>query len=273
MHIQVNSSKTDKMNILVCVKQVPDSEAIYTIDEASQWVRTGSGTEFKMNRYDECAVEEAVRIKETFPDISIDVLSIGPSRVETVIRRAIGMGGDNGIHMVTGADEFCDPFTLATWIAAMARSSNYDLIFTGVMSEDMMQGQVGPLTAELLSLPCATAVVSQSLTLEKNTLYVEREVEGGYRETVALKLPALLTIQTGINKPRYPSLSNLLRANQLSIKTIQTGEFDEPAKQQVVKQVKFPQNIRNGIFLKGSAEKKAEQLLKILDGRSLLMNS
>ena len=261
------------MNILVCVKQVPDSEAIYTIDEASQWVRTGSGTEFKMNRYDECAVEEAVRIKETFPDISIDVLSIGPSSVDTVIRRAIGMGGDNGIHVATGGDEFYDPFTLATWIAAMARSSTYDLIFTGVMSEDMMQGQVGPLTAELLSMPCATAVVSESLALDRNTIRVEREVEGGYRETLELKLPALLTIQTGINQPRYPSLSNLMRANKLSINKIQTGKLDEPVKQQVIKQVKFPQNIRNGIFLKGSTAKKAEQLLEILEGRSLLINS
>jgi electron transfer flavoprotein beta subunit len=261
------------MNILVCVKQVPDSEAIYTIDEASQWVRTGSGAEFKMNRYDECAVEEAVRIKETFPGISIDVLSIGPSRVDTVIRRAMGMGGDKGIHMATDTDEFYDPFTLAAWIAAITRSRNYDLIFTGVMSEDMMQGQVGPLTAELLFIPCATAVVSESLAWDMNTIRVEREVEGGYRETVELNLPALLTIQTGINRPRYPSLSNLLRANQLPIETIQTGNLDEPSKQQVIEKVRFPQNIRNGIFLRGSVEEKALQLLAILDERSLLMNS
>ncbi len=261
------------MNILVCVKQVPESEATIIIDESSQWVRTGSGAEFRMNRYDECALEEAVRIKEAFADISIDVLSIGPIGVETVIRRAIGMGADNGIHMVTGPDEFYDPFAIAVWIAAVARSDTYDLIFTGIMSEDMMQGQVGPLTAELLSLPCATAVVSELLSSDMNSILVEREIEGGCREIVVLKLPALLTIQSGINKPRYPSLSNLLRANQLSIKTIQTDTLAEPAKQQVVKRVRFPQNVRNGIFLTGSAEEKADQLLKILQERSLLMNS
>ena len=106
-----------------------------------------------------------------------------------------------------------------------------------------------------------------------NTIRVEREVEGGCRETVELNLPALLTIQTGINKPRYPSLSNLLRANKLLIETLQAGNLDEPAKQQVIEKVRFPQNIRNGIFLRGSVEEKAEQLLKILDKRSLLMNS
>ena len=261
------------MNILVCVKQVPESEADMTIDESSQWVRIGGGAEFRMNRFDECAVEEAVRIKEGFPDTSIEVLSIGPSRVETVIRRAIGMGVDNGIHMITARDEFYDPFAIATWIAAVARSGMYDLIFTGVMSEDMMQGQIGPLTAELLSIPCATAVVSESLSLDMNTILVEREVEEGYRETVELDLPALLSIQTGINKPRYPSLSNLLRASQLSVRTIQTGKLDEPAKQQVIQDVRLPQNVRNGIFLKGSAEEKADQLIKLLHGRSLLMNS
>jgi electron transfer flavoprotein beta subunit len=261
------------MNILVCVKQVPESEADMTIDESSQWVRIGGGAEFRMNRFDECAVEEAVRIKEAFPDIVIDVLSIGPSRVETVIRRAIGMGADNGIHLITGPEEFYDPFAFATWIAAMAPAGVYDLIFTGVMSEDMMQGQVGPLTAELLSLPCATAVVAESLSLDMNTILVEREIEEGYRETVTLKLPALITIQTGINQPRYPSLSNLLRANQLSIKAVPTDTFGEPAKQQVVKRVRPPQNVRSGIFLRGSAQEKADQLLKILHERSLLMNS
>lgn len=261
------------MNILVCVKQVPESEADMLIDEAAHRVRTGGGSEFRMNRCDECAVEEAVRIKEAFSGVSIDVLSAGPSSVETVIRRAMGMGADNGIHLVTRADEFQDPFLLAAWIAAVARPGGYDLIFTGVMSEDMMQGQVGPLTAELLSIPCATAVVAESLFLELNTIHVEREVEEGYRESVELQLPALLSIQTGINTPRYPSLSNLLRANQLPIKSIQAEMLDEPPKQQVVACVRPPQNVRNGIFLKGSPEEKADQLLKLLDERSWLINS
>jgi electron transfer flavoprotein beta subunit len=273
MHTQIGGSKCGQMNILVCIKQVPESEATYTIDASSQWVRTGSGTEFMMNRYDECAMEEAARIKEAFTGTAIDVLSIGPPDVETVIRRAIGMGADNGIHMVTGLEEFYDSFTLASWIADVAGPGAYDLIFTGVMSEDMMQGLVGPLTAELLCMPCATAVVSEALSVHKGTILVEREVEGGCRETVELKLPALLTIQTGINKPRYPSLSNLLRANQLPIRTIQTDLLDKPVKQQLVDRVRFPQNIRNGIFLTGSAEEKAGQLVKILDERSLLMNS
>ena len=256
------------MKILVCVKQVPVPEAIYEIDSSAHWVTPGSGVAYQMNRFDECAVEEAVRIKEAFPETVIDVLSIGPSRADAVIRRAMGMGGDNGIHIITQSAEFQDPFTIASWIAKMARQNAYDLIFTGIMSEDMLQGQIGPLTAELLSIPCATAVVS--LSLHKNNVQVAREIEGGYRERVALKLPALLTIQSGIHTPRYPSLSNLLRANKQSIQTIEARTLAHPRARQAVHQVKLPQNIRNGIFLEGTTEVKADQLLRILTERSFL---
>jgi electron transfer flavoprotein beta subunit len=256
------------MKILVCVKQVPVPEAIYEIDPGARWVTPGSGVEYQMNRYDECAVEEAVRIKEAFPETVIDVLSIGPSRADAVIRRAMGMGADDGIHIMTRTAEFHDPFTIAYWIAAMARRNTYDLIFTGIMSEDMMQGQIGPLTAELLSIPCATAVVSAAL--HKNNVHVEREIEGGYRESVELKLPALLTIQSGIHTPRYPSLSNLLRANKQPVHTIEARTLAHPGDRQAAHQVKRPQNIRNGIFLEGTTEVKADQLLKILMERSFL---
>ena len=258
------------MNILVCVKQVPESEAVVTIDKDAGWVTIHDTSAFRMNHFDECAVEAAVQIKEAFPGTTIDVLSVGPERSETVIRRAIGMGADHGTHMVTPGDDFVDPSILAGWMASLSESSDADLILCGAMSEDMMQGQVGPLMAEVLSLPCATAVVHVKLMPTGEGVHVEREIEGGYREVVTLQLPALLTIQTGINQPRYPSLSNLLRANKLALNTLYVDAKDEPALLQAVRQVTLPRKLREGVFLEGSTSQKAEQLLTILSDRSFL---
>jgi electron transfer flavoprotein beta subunit len=258
------------MKLLVCVKQVPESEAVVTIDEDAQWVTIHGTSVFRMNHFDECAVEAAVQIKEHFPGTCIHILSVGPERSETVIRRAIGMGADHGTHMVTPGDGFVDPAILAGWMATLSEASGADLIFCGAMSEDLMQGQVGPLMAECLSLPCATAVVHVKIMPAGEGVHVEREIEGGYREAVALRLPALLTIQTGINQPRYPSLSNLLRANKLKLNTLHVDVTDEPAPLQNVKQVTLPRKLREGVFLEGSPSQKAEQLLTILSDRSFL---
>jgi electron transfer flavoprotein beta subunit len=258
------------MNILVCVKQVPESESVVTVDEDALWVRIHGSSAFRMNHFDECAVEAAVQIKEAFPGTTIHILSVGPERSEAVIRRAIGMGADNGTHMVTPGGGFVDPAILAGWMATLPEASGADLIFCGAMSEDLMQGQVGPLMAECLSLPCATAVVHVEIMPPGEGVHVEREIEGGYREAVALQLPALLTIQTGINQPRYPSLSNLLRANKLKLNNLHVDVTDKPSPLQGVKQVILPRKLRASVFLEGSTSQKAEQLLNILSDRSFL---
>ncbi len=258
------------MKILVCVKEVPEAETQVQIDADGRWVSLGAGTEFRMNRFDECAVEAAVQIKEQFPNTQIHVLSIGPERAETVIRRSIGMGADDGIHIITSEDRFVDPYTLAAWIADRPQAQSADLILCGVMSEDLMQGQVGPILAARLDLPCTTSVVDVINHPEERTVQIEREIEGGYRQTLVLNLPALLTIQTGINQPRYPALSKLLRANRLSLEVLQTDQMDRPQTLQEVDKLMPPRKIRAGVFLAGSTQDKAKQLLTILSNRSLL---
>mgnify|MGYP001815823982 FL=1 len=258
------------MKLLVCVKQVPESEALVTIDKDAGWVKIHDTSALRMNHFDECAVEAAVQIKERVPGTDVHILSVGPKRSEAVIRRAIGMGADHGTHMVTPGDGFVDPSTLAGWMTTLSEASGADLILCGAMSEDLMQGQVGPLMAEYLSLPCATAVVHVKIMPTGEGVQVEREIEGGYRETVALQLPALLTIQTGINQPRYPSLSNLLRANKLKLNTLYVDTMDEFVSPQGVRQVTLPRKLREGVFLEGTASQKAEQLLTILSDRSFL---
>jgi len=110
------------MNILVCVKQVPETEAVISVDQRSQWVSVGGAAVFRMNRFDECAVETAVQIKENVPGTTIHILSVGPERCEEVIRRAVGMGADSGTHMVTSSDGFIDPSILAGWMAALSEA-------------------------------------------------------------------------------------------------------------------------------------------------------
>ena len=258
------------MRILVCVKQVPESEATIEINDSAHWIHTDSSTSFRMNRFDEFAVEEALLIQETLPDTTIDVISVGPDRSAIVVRRALGMGANHGIHITTEHQGTLDPLVIASWIASYAREKNYSLILAGVLAEDTMQGQVGPMVAESLSLPCATACIFERLSRDTVTIYVEREIEGGYRDTLELRLPAVLTIQSGINQPRYPSLSNILRAKKRDLEIIDAASLEQPEPQQDVVRLEYPRKSRSGWVVEGTQQEKAEKLLQILNKKSLL---
>ena len=256
------------MKILVCVKQVPETEAPIVLDEASAAILTEAIAEWKMNRLDEVAVEEAVRIKEHQPQAVIDALTVGPRRAEQTVKRAIGMGADNGVHILTDSDP--DAGQTAAWIAEYAKDRAYDLLLCGSMSEDRMQAMVGPMIAAHLDLPCATHVVLAELQESERAIVVERELEGGDRDRVRLRLPAVVCLQSGINRPRYPSLSNLLRANRLELHRVHSGQLSSRAVCPKVTQTALPGKIRTGIFLEGTAGEKAVRLLAVLRERALI---
>jgi electron transfer flavoprotein beta subunit len=180
------------------------------------------------------------------------------------------MGADAGIHIDTGPEGYHSSFEIAAGIAEYARGESYDLFLTGAMSEDNMQGQVGPLIARGLSRPCATAVIFEKIAADKKTIYVEREIEGGQRETLALTLPAVLTIQSGINTPRYPSLSNLLRANKQGLKRIKGADLVQLAARENLVELVYPHKARSGMLLKGTEKEKATQLIRILREKALM---
>jgi electron transfer flavoprotein beta subunit len=258
------------MKILVCVKQVPEADSPIKIDDNSGWIQADTITEFKMNRLDEFAVEEALLIKETIPDTTIDIIAVGPDRCDEVVRRAIGMGADSGAFIQMTSDGYQSPFQVASWIAEFVHKKKYDLILTGTMSEDDMQGQVGPMLAARLDLPWATSVIFEKIAPDRKTIYVEREIEGGNRDTVELKLPAVITIQSGINTPRWPSLSNLLRANSQELEKI---SISDPAKHQQMEHLAglvYPKKSRAGLVLSGSLQEKAARLVTIFREKSLL---
>jgi len=126
------------------------------------------------------------------------------------------------------------------------------------------------MIAELLSLPCATSTIFERLSPNNGTVYVEREIEGGLRDTLELSLPAVLTIQTGINKPRYPSLSNVLRAKKQKMETIEVSSSEQPEPKERVVRLALPKKSRSGVVLEGTQQEKAAQLLQILRDKSIL---
>ncbi len=258
------------MKILVCVKQVVDIEQQIDIRPDRLWILEDEETRYHMNYFDEFAVEEAVRIKEQFKDVTIDVLTIGPARAESTLRQALALGADNAVHIRCDGNGFLPAEETAFHIAQLIQSDSYDLVLLGVMSEDAMQSLTGPMTAALCGLPCATAVVNQTLEPEFGTVKVVCELEGGLHETVKLPLPSVLCVQSGINQPRYASLSNRLRAKSQEIKVIDLNASALPEQRQHLMSVFSPPKTGTGEFIQGNLEEKAVALLDILHKQSLI---
>lgn len=259
------------MKILVCVKQVPDSGDTLQLNEATGWIDYSRFTVFRMNRFDEFALEEALLIREKIPGTLVHALSVGPERVSSTIRRAIEMGADHGIHILKPCERYASPFTVASLIASYAIGKGYDLILAGVMAEDDMAFQVGQLVAALLDIPCATSVICEEMCLERGEILVEREIEGGCRQSLLLSLPAVLTIQSGINVPRYPSLSNVLRARSQPQEIIASQDFGISPEREDMTSLRHPDFPSPGMFIEGSPREKARTLLAILHEKSLLL--
>ncbi len=208
------------MKIAVCIKRVPDSETRVkiaadgkTIDEA--------GVKFVMNPYDEFAVEEALRRKEKAGAGEVAVFCLGPAAAQETIRTALATGADRGVLLQVDKIP-TDPFEAAKLIAAELKGTTWDLILFGRMAIDDYNTQVGTLVAELLGLPCVTAV--SHLDIDGTKGVAEREIEGGI-EVVDFSLPAVLTTDKGLNEPRYPALKGIMAAKKkpLEVKPAQPG--------------------------------------------------
>lgn len=258
------------MKILVCVKQVCDSAETLSLNESTGWIAYGENTVFRMNRYDEYAVEEALRIRERLGNTVVDALSIGPERVGRTVRRALEMGADHGIHVFLKEDGYIGTFERASLIASIAGRRNYDMILTGIMAEDDMECQVGSIVAEMLGYDCATGVIFQEVSPELPHVSVERELEGGRRECLALGLPAVVTVQSGINTPRYPALTHVLRARSAGLECIEVDELSASPSPQRHIRLAVPEEGIKGEFIMGTQQEKAQKLLDILHERSLL---
>jgi electron transfer flavoprotein beta subunit len=227
-------------------------------------------TVFRMNRFDEFALEEALIIKETLPGTLVDALSVGPERVSATVQRALGMGADHGIHILDPSGGYISPFAVASLIATFARTGSYDIVMAGVMSEDTMACQTGQLVAALLDLPCATSVIKEEVRPESAEIMVEREIEGGSRQMVLLRMPVVLSIQPGINFPRYPSFSKVMRARSYPQELVRAEDLTVPEPRESCRGVRVPDAASQGVLIEGSPREKAHHLIKILHQKSLL---
>ena len=197
------------MKIAVCIKRVADSETrVKTAADGKSL--DDAGVKFILNPYDEFAVEEALRRKEAAGAGEVVVIALGGAAAQETIRTALAMGADRGVLLQTDAVP-ADGFQTAAAIAAELKDKGWDLILCGKVAIDDSSQQVGPMVAELLGLPCVTAV--SKLTLDGAAGVAEREIEGGI-EVVTFPLPAVVTADKGLNEPRYPALKGIMAAKK-----------------------------------------------------------
>jgi electron transfer flavoprotein beta subunit len=250
------------MNIAVCVKRIPKTaEADIFIEKDGKDIRKDNLV-FHLNDWDGYAVRESVLLKEKHGG-TVTVLSIGPEESKEVLTRCLAMGADKALRIEEPATQ--DSQLIAKILAQAVKGQTFDLILTGVQAEDDGYGQVGVSLAQMLGLPHAAIVNRIEITGER--ALVKRELEGGIEETVEIKLPAVLTIQTGINEPKYVSLAAILEAEEKEMEEVALEKFGltaNEATEVTVDQVFFPPVGKMAEILKGNPEEMVGQLTEII---------
>jgi electron transfer flavoprotein beta subunit len=242
------------MNILVCIKQVPDTETRIKIAGDKKSIDP-TDVNWILNPYDEYAVEEALQIKERLDDTTVTVISVGSERTVSAIRSALAMGADEAVLVKT--DQVLDSLATAKALAAAIKEMPYDLILSGKQGVDDDNLQVGTMVAELLNIPCVTYI--SELKLENGKATVKREVEGGM-EIVEAALPALFTAEKGLNEPRYPALRGIMMAKKKTIQEKQVA-IDSP-KIQIVN-IEYPPTRKGGKIV-GQGADAVPELVRLL---------
>ena len=242
------------MKIAVCIKQVVTREWQLRVNEGATWIRD-SDASFELNEPDAYALEEALRLKEKHGG-EVVVCSAGPARASQVIREALARGADRAIHVEADALASADAFAVADALAAAVRDEKFDLVLTGLQSDDQGFGQVGVVLAEKLSMPHATIIME--VQASESGLRVKRELEGGWFQWVTLPLPAVLTIQSGINQLRYATLKGIMAAKKKEIRKVAPAAAQ--ANQRILR-VYFPEKGKKTHMITGSAGDAAKELV------------
>jgi electron transfer flavoprotein beta subunit len=257
------------MKILVCIKQVPDMESRFRLAESGVWYDT-TDLAWRMNEYDEFAVEQAVRLKEEIGDADVTLLSIGPDKVKETMKKGLAMGCDRGVHVADDEISRKEPFEIAAIIATFARDKQFDLVFTGMQSQDRGSAQVGILVGEMLDIPGISTVVD--FAWKDGRIEVKRELEGGVRAKVAVDTPALVTCQLGLNKPRYPTLPNIMKAKKKELLSIPVQDLLSVEPRQQTAKMYFPEKKGGGLVLEGEPAELADKLIQILKDKTTVLN-
>jgi electron transfer flavoprotein beta subunit len=245
------------MKIAVCIKQVPTREWQPRIDDSRTWIREADAS-FEMNEPDAYALEEALRLKESRGG-EVVVCSAGPARVAQVIREALARGADRALHVEDEALASADAFVTSAALAEAMKAESFDVILTGLQSDDQGFAQVGVILAEKLGLPHATIVMEVQAT--EAWIKVKRELEGGWFQWVSMPLPAVLTIQSGINQLRYATLKGIMAAKKKEIR-----KASAPAAQpkQKILALYAPEKSKKTQLIGGSPSEAAKELVRRL---------
>jgi electron transfer flavoprotein beta subunit len=245
------------MKIVVCIKQVVTRDWQVRPDEARTWIRDADA-EFEMNEPDAYALEAALRLREAHGG-EVVVASAGPARVTQVLREALARGADRALHVEGDALPQADAFVVAQALAAAIGPESPDLVLTGLQSDDMGFGQTGVILAEQLGVAHATIIMD--VQVQGAGLRVKRELEGGWFQWLEMPLPALLTVQSGINQLRYATLKGIMAAKKKEIRGVAAPST--PAAQQVV-DLRVPEKQKQTRMIAGAPAEAARELVRAL---------
>ena len=262
------------MDIIVCVKHVPETaEAELKIDVSGKGIEK-TGLVYDINEWDDYALEEAVRIKEKQGG-TVTAITIGSDDSDSTLRKCLARGADKAIRMTDPKFNNSDSYPIAKILQSAIKTLHYDTIFCGMQAGDDGSASVGPILAEMLKIPHATMV--KRLEIGIGTAKINRELEGGLEEQLEVKLPALFSIQTGINEPRYVSIMGIRKAMQKEIKLMtlaDTGltenDVGEAGSWIRIEKLYVPPVEKQAEFIKGSPDEIAGRVSEILKSRGLI---
>ncbi len=249
------------MKIIVAIKQVPMRDSQLRVDGSGRWIQEND-LSFEINEPDAYALEEALQLKEKHGG-EVVALCAGPARASQTIREALAKGADRALHIEEEQLSAFDTLGIARLLAKAAGAEQPDLILTGLQSDDLGYGQTGVVLAEILGLPHGTIIMAVEKT--DRGIRVKRELEDGWFQNVEMPLPAVLTIQSGINKLRYATLMGIKKAKSKEIKRLTAGELGVTATPAaVIERLYLPQRTKQTQMLEGSAKEAAAKLVEKL---------
>ena len=247
------------MKIAVLIKQVPGSESALPINDSQNWIDESSVT-FVMNPPDNYALEEALILKEKIGEGEVVIVSMGPNRVQKVIREGLAKGADRGIHLLQEGKLENDPLSASKKISIALKEENFDLILSGLQSDDTGMSQTGVLIGEFLGMSTATLVVETKI--ENDHIRLKKELESGWYQWVVLPIPASISIQSGINTPRYPSLKGIMGAKKKEIKCISSDLKSDQS--QTIENISLPRKSKQTEIIESDVDGAVSRIMEIL---------
>ena len=249
------------MKIIVSIKEVPVRDSQLRIAADGRWIEDGD-LSYEMNEPDAYALEEALQLKEKHGG-EVIALCAGPASAARTIREALAKGADRALHIEDEQISSWDTLGLARLLAKGVAPEKPDLILTGLQSDDLGYGQTGVVLAEMLGLPHATIIMAAEVTDGK--IRVKRELESGWFQNIEMPLPAVLTIQSGINKLRYATLMGIKKAKTKELKRLGAADLGvAPSATATIERVYLPRKSKQTQMIEGSAREAAAKLIENL---------